>query len=274
MSFDANEISLESGSPVELYELSIDQESFYFTSSEDSFTFGIKTYDPVEVSRSNITVGTEERTQTISFSLPTGHPFVQKYVNVVPGQKATLTIFRFHRYDSPTPQQQVTMFKGLVQSVAFTQNAETAQVAVMPLTGSLGRQIPRFTYQGICNHALFDDGCKVDAGSFEYIGNASAVSGDLITVDGLLGANGAGWATGGYIQDTTGLDFRLVLSQTTDVVRVLLPFPPDLSILNTDVSVFAGCDHTLPVCKTKFNNVINYGGFQFVPTKNPFSTGL
>lgn len=273
MAFQTNEISLEGGSPIELYELNIDQETFYFTSSEEPFEFVNHVYDPVEVSRSTITVGTEERTQTISFNLPTAHPFVQKFVDVVPGKKATLTIFRFHRYDT-APQERVTMFKGLVQSVAFTKNAEVAKVAVMPLTGSLGRQIPRVTYQGVCNHVLFDARCKVDAGSFEYVGNASAINGDLITVDGLLGAKGAGWATGGFIQDDAGSDFRLILSQATNDVRVLIPFSNQTPIIGTDVSVFAGCAHTLAVCKTKFNNVINYGGFQFVPTKNPFATGL
>lgn len=273
MSFESNETSLQDGSPIELYELNLVSETFRFTSSEEPFVVGVNTYDAIEVSRSEISVGTQSRTQIINFSLPSDHSFVQKYRVVVPGQRATLTILRVHRYDSPGFET-TTIFKGIVQSVAFTEDGESASVAVMPLTGALGRQVPRFTFQGLCANVLFDGNCKVDAGSFEFVGNASAITGDNITVDGLLASKGANWADGGYVQTVGGTDFRLILEQSTDVIKVLLPFPSDTTILNTNVSVFAGCSHTLAVCKSKFDNVINYGGFQFVPTKNIFGTGL
>ena len=51
--------------------------------------------------------------------------------------------------------------------------------------------------------------------------------------------------------------------------------------MGSTVVVLAGCDHSVTTCDTKFNtpedtqsNVINYGGFPFVPGKNPFETGL
>lgn len=273
MSFDSNENSLESGSPVELYAISLGSDTFNFTSAEEETVVGVTTYDPIEVSRSEVSVSTEERTQTINFTMPYDHPFIQKYVNVVPGQRATLTILRQHRYDTPTPGT-ITVFKGIVRSVAFTKNTQVATVAVMPLTGALGRSMPRFTYQGVCANVLFDTDCKVDAGTFEHVGNASVVNADLVTVDGLLAAKGANWAEGGYLQLVGGADWRLILSQSGDIVRLLLPFPSNASVLNTNVSAFAGCAHTIAVCKTKFNNVVNYGGFQFVPTKNIFETGL
>lgn len=37
---------------------------------------------------------------------------------------------------------------------------------------------------------------------------------------------------------------------------------------------YAGCNHSVVTCKDKFNNVNNYGGCPFVPTRNPFSTGV
>jgi hypothetical protein len=38
----------------------------------------------------------------------------------------------------------------------------------------------------------------------------------------------------------------------------------------TTVTLFPGCDHTLATCSGKFSNTANYGGFPFMPTKNPF----
>jgi hypothetical protein len=106
---------------------------------------------------------------------------------------------------------------------------------------------------------------------FTYNGLNSAVVGDVYTVDGLT-AKGAGWAIAGVLVNPTSTDFRLIIAQTNDQVTVLMPFPT--SLVGQTLSVLAGCDHTLPTCKTKFNNVINYGGFMFVPHKNPFATGL
>jgi uncharacterized phage protein (TIGR02218 family) len=270
MPFSTFETSVESGSPIELFEFAIGLERFYLTSSEEPVTLGIVTYSPIAVSRSDISVGSDERTSVINITVPVGHPFVQKYILLVPGSRATLTILRLHRYDTPTPETQL-FFKGLVRSVAFTRQAQEAQVAVMPLTGALGRVFPRFTYQGICNHVLYDTGCKVDVGLFTYNGLNSAVVGDVYTVDGLT-AKGAGWAIAGVLVNPTSTDFRLIIAQTNDQVTVLMPFPT--SLVGQTLSVLAGCDHTLPTCKTKFNNVINYGGFMFVPHKNPFATGL
>jgi hypothetical protein len=36
----------------------------------------------------------------------------------------------------------------------------------------------------------------------------------------------------------------------------------------------AGCDHSVSTCAARFGNLANYGGFPFIPTKNPFSTGV
>lgn len=272
MSFDTYETSLESGSPVELYEFALGNEVFYFTNSEDPFTYGIYTYAPVEISRSEVIIGQDERQQLFNITMPAIQEFVRNYLVTSPGQRATLTLYRIHRYDTE-PQERHLAFKGIVRSVSFSKQGEDAQIGVMPLTGALGRVFPRFTYQGLCNHVLGDTGCKVDIGSFTYNANVTAITGDQYTVPGLI-AKGTGWAIGGFITDQLNREYRLIISQSGDVVRVLLPFPAAIVSVGTSVDVIAGCDHSIGTCSVKFNNVTNYGGFQYGPVKNPFATGL
>lgn len=272
MSYQTYEVSQASGSPIELYDIAIASETFHFTSGEDSWTFGITVYEPVEVSRSEISIGPDERTGIVNIMLPASHVFVRKYIQSAPGSKATMSIWRMHRTDTPTFERTL-IWKGLVRSVAFTRQGEEASMGVMPITGALGRAFPRFTYQSLCNHTVYDTGCKVDSGVFTYSANVTAVVNDQITVPGLT-AKGAGWAIAGYVTDQQNRDFRLVIAQSGDVLKLLLPFSAEIVTVGTSVDVVAGCDHTIATCKTKFNNVINYGGFQFVPTKNPFATGL
>lgn len=35
------------------------------------------------------------------------------------------------------------------------------------------------------------------------------------------------------------------------------------------VKLYPGCDHIRLTCKNKFGNLDNYGGFDWIPTKNP-----
>ncbi|MDG4870579.1 phage BR0599 family protein, partial [Guyparkeria sp. 1SP6A2] len=37
-----------------------------------------------------------------------------------------------------------------------------------------------------------------------------------------------------------------------------------------EIEVYPGCDRTAATCNAKFNNLLNYGGFDFIPPKGPF----
>ena len=39
------------------------------------------------------------------------------------------------------------------------------------------------------------------------------------------------------------------------------------------VRLYPGCQHTLTICATRFNNLENYGGYPFIPLDNPFTSG-
>ena len=58
------------------------------------------------------------------------------------------------------------------------------------------------------------------------------------------------------------------------MLTLLLPFNTTDVDVGTSVEVFAGCDHSLATCKAQYDNVANYGGFAFVPLRNPFESGL
>ena len=270
MTFLANETSAEDGAPVELYELSVGFDTFNLTSAEDEFVDGVTTYTPTEVKRTTITVGPEDRQDVLELSLPSDHEFVQRFISIPPGQEATLTIKRFHRFDGATPEILV-WFKGIVRSVGFSDDGFRSTIAVTPLTGGLSRLVPRFLYSNVCNHVHYDSGCKVIQNNFRLQGTITVVDGFDITVPGASGF-ADDFFNSGFVS-LGGSDFRLVLDHTGDVLRLLLPFP-NADLIGSAVDVFAGCDHSIVVCKTKYNNVLNYGGFAFVPTKNPFETGI
>jgi len=280
MTFDAFESSTELGQPIEIYQIVLGPTTYRWTSAEDSVVVMSVNYDPLACSRGRIGQSREERQATLEVTVPASFAFVRQYIGSVPGSQAVLTISRLQRPDFPGPEV-VQLFEGNVQSVAFVKDGQEAKIAATPTVSAISRQVPRFTYQGLCNNVLYDDGCKVDPtnAAFRLTANVSAVSGATVTVPG-AGAYGADWFVGGYVNLVVGSDFRMVLAQSGDVLTLLFPFPS--GVVGQQVIVQAGCDHTIDGdCDTKFfttedatSNVINYGGFAFVPLSNPFQSGL
>lgn len=270
MTYDAFEISVEQSQPVETYRFTLGADSFYYTSAEDIVQVSLINYIPEAISRTNLQQTSEERDTTLEITVPGSNIFAGKYVAVVPGSQATVSIQRLQRLDGATPQV-VTIFTGRVRSVSFVENGTVAKIAAVPLAAATSRPIPRFMYHSICNHVLYDVRCGVLETSFDFAGTVSVSSGNTITVPGVAGF-AADFFKAGRVDIDGGSDSRLILSHSGNVVTMLLPFPRDIT--GVSVTLFAGCDHSLPTCKTKFNNVLRYGGYAWVPKKNPYATGL
>lgn len=279
MSYSAFELSRETNRPVELYQFVHGGLTFEYTSAEDSLLVASLTYLPEAISRGKIGQSPSDRKTVMEITVPATNPFVSRFKPSTPAARATITVQRVQRSDFPSPGV-ITIFEGYVSSVSFEEDGKVAKIACTPVTAAQSRPVPRFSYQGMCNHVLFDASCKVDDtdARWRLTAVASGVSSSVVTVPGAA-AFGATWWVGGFMEINGGDDSRLILSQSGDDLQLLLPFPG--SIVGGSVTIFAGCDHLVATCDAKFStpedtqsNVINYGGFAFVPTRNPFQTGF
>lgn len=270
MTFAAFEGSVDGGRPVELYEFVIGAESFKLASTERDVTIGPNTYEGSEARRSSVVIGPEARSQTLSITVAATNPFVRKYINTPPGQKATLNVLRFHPNDPDLETRLI--YKGVVRTVGFDLLGERATVINLPITEAQSRQGPRFNFGSACSHVVYDARCKANSSLFRFEGVVSGVSGRNVTVTG-LNTKGDGWATSGYVS-LGGVDFRTITGHTGDVITLMQPFPQGTPDIGTIVEVFAGCDRSLETCATKFDNVLNFHGYRFVPLRNPFSQGI
>lgn len=265
MTFEAFETSVEGGSTIELYTLSLGSTIYRMHDSpEPIITYAGDNFIRTQVSRGSIETGQEY----LEIGLPGSHEFTLKFTTIAPGQTASLTIQSFQRSD---PSDVRVLYKGVVRSVAFTQNAAKSALSLIPINDAFNKEIPERTFQAGCNNVLFDLDCKLAEGLFSFIGPITAVVGSVVTVTGLSAAKGSTWATGGYVA-YGALDYRLILEQSGDDLTLVLPFYE--SVLSENVTVYAGCDHTIATCLSKFNNEINFGGCPHVPGRNIFTTGV
>ena len=270
MTFDAQETSRESGSVLELYEFVLGLETFRFTSFQRDVVWSGLTYIATTISRSKTGASIEDVAGQVTITTTIDNPVAAKFIPNVPGSVGSVRILRAHIND--LAEETVLNFEGFIANVTLDGELE-AKILCNPNTKIFDRAAPRFTYMGLCNHILYDARCKVDISLFDFTGLVSAVSGNDITVNGASGL-GAGFFVGGFARFPAGSteDARMILGQSGDTMTLLLPFAE--TILGSDIDLFAGCDHSLATCDTKFAAVLNYGGFPFVPRKNPFNTRL
>lgn len=277
MTYDALASGVESNRPVELYRIVQGGSTWEWTNIDREVTINSLTYEPEAISRGRIEQGPEDERAILEVTVPSENPFAIRFAPSTPGSRATITIQRYQYDDGGTPEV-ITIYEGKVSSVSFEDDEVIAKIACIPEQSAASRPIPRFTYQNLCNHVLYDGGCKVDETDSRWRLSATVTAFDpdtnLATVSG-AGAFGADWWVGGFMEINGGDDIRMILSQSGDDLQLLLPFPT--SIVGSTVVILAGCDHTIDTCDSKFDtpedtlsNVLNYGGFPFVPTKNPY----
>lgn len=271
MTYPAFETSVENAQTLELYTFVFGAQVFRYTSYNSDIVWQGVQYRATQIARSAVQASVEEAIRQITLTVPIDNEVAIQYINNLPGIVGSVQILRANANDPD--QEAVVEFEGYVSSVKFD-GVLQAEILCSPRTNTFKRTAPRISFQALCNHVLYDAGCKVNRGAFTFTGLVSAVNGSTITING-LGGQGAGWAVGGFIQAPSGapVDKRMVLSQSGDTVEMLLPF--SVPVLNTQVDVLAGCNHSLNGdCLNKFNNTDNYGGFFYVPSKNPFSSTL
>lgn len=286
MSYQGQETSIESGRPVELYLFQnegVVSERFAYTSGPLPITHNTITYEPRVISRTGPKVEQSSPgvDKGIEITMPADDPLALRYAPNLPPKRDIVTIFRQHASDGATPET-IAFYKGYVSSVGFNDDATRAVVKVAPIATLLSRNCPKRQYRGLCTHVLYDSECKINPvdPSFKFDVTVTAVSSDgtVVTVTGAgIGGKAADFFDGGMLRRAAPADRRMVLDfveTTTDTgtCKLLLGFP-SLTV-GAALTLHAGCDHTITTCRTKFANEVNFGGFPWVPTRNPFDTGI
>jgi len=277
MSFDAFELAQETGRPAELYDFRIGGDSFKLTSWAVNVTIpALGTFEAETVLRSAITKEATGEEPDLNITIPADSPFVLAYQKEsVPGKRSTMILFRTH-IDDPA-QETIVFYKGAVATVTFSKDGREASVLVVSAMKAQSQEMPRSTYQGLCNRSLYDNQCQISDvdPDFQKFLNVSAVSVDglVLTVDS-AGSFGADFFEAGFIEFAG--EPRMVVAQGgagNNDLTIRVPF--ESSPLSQTVRVLAGCKHrVLTDCFTKFNNTDNFGGFPFVPLKDIFRNGL
>lgn len=164
------------------------------------------------------------------------------------------------------------LFYGRIASVEFDAVKGMANIRLSTLGALMKGKIPTRTFSRECGFELFDGNCALNKKDFsltllgsecEFLENFTQIKSAKIA------KFKDGWFLGGYISFNNQHSY--IMQHTGDTV--FLMFPLKKLDKNVILYIYAGCDKLLNTCKNKFKNAINYGGFPFVPGKNPVTQG-
>lgn len=170
----------------------------------------------------------------------------------------------------------VVVESGILSKFAFSGMAIAAEVTPDPYYVNFS--IPRYWFQRQCNHALYGEGCNLDKENFAYSSTITAINAAerIITILGKKpGAAANYFEAGMFYHAATGLRYAIGWSDFSgdDTILKLGYWNPELQTGQT-VRAYAGCRHIPEDCNSKFNNAPNFGGFPFVPSRNPATNSV
>lgn len=266
MTYLTQESSKSSGKPVFLYEFVQGVITWRFTTYATDYIWNGQTWLPTSASHSDVKQSNELSKDSVSFKFSRTDSFASEFLGYSPDQVVSVTIRRGHANDG----EFVVYWKGRVVGSKASDN--NIDVECESIFTSLRRPGLRARYQRSCRHALYTTGCNLSKSSFLTAGTVSAIAGSTITVPA-AGSAAAGWWVGGIVDYNSHM--RMVMAHSGPVLTLSRPIESltnDFQISGAGVLVVnlhPGCDRSRATCESKFANQLNFGGFPWIPTKNP-----
>ena len=130
----------------------------------------------------------------------------------------------------------------------------------------LNKKIPGQVYQPGCRHTLFDGGCGLVKATFALARTVNAGS-TLTRILTTSAGQAAGYFDLGFLFFTSGPNagaYRTIKKWDGAGLDLSLPLL-SLPVAGNTFTIYPGCDKLKTTCTTKFNNLIRYGGFPYIP---------
>lgn len=255
------ELSAHGGRPVELFRF-VHGSTIWTYSSGPEVEYNGETYAAFAIGRDEIGQTKELHKGGLNVLLPRTCELSLLYLVGNPEAVVTLTVFRLHVGASDGP---IVYWKGRIVSVEWS--GIEARLTCESVFTSLKRPGLRARYQRMCRHALYSAQCGVDKADYDVSGTVAAInSAKTVLTVAAADALADGHFTGGMVQTPTG-GFLFITGHAGS--SLTLANPCALAVSDA-ITLYPGCARNRETCKDKFDNILNFGGWPWVPLRNPF----
>lgn len=246
----------------ELYRFVRGSNVWTLTSSGVDIDYNSETYEPGVMGHGERSSQTEISKENLTIKIDIESSLAQDLLSYFGDEIMTMTLFI--QLDATTE----VGWKG--RQVSQKPIGNELHIIVESVFTSLRRPGLRARYQKTCRHALYGTyGCKLSVETYAYTSTVSSISGLNIEVAG-ASLQSDGYYLGGMIRALSDNSLRWIVNHVGDILTLVRPFEQlEDDGIGASVKIYPGCNHTRPICISKFNNVLNYGGFPWIPSKNP-----
>lgn len=247
-----------------------------FTSHDVNITHEATVYTAIPIVRSAVEYKTNFQIDKLDISLGTTGITIGDQLYTVPQAiergwfgKAKINIYIV---EWPVPQAFNLLFEGYITgNLSYSQG--TLQIECLSVLSLLQRGFPRLIYDPLCQHNLYSIGtfaCNVSKISKKVTGSVDDSVTEFRLVNSLFAysAYGENYWLGGELKFVTGLNSgvtRSIRLHGDGFVEFRSKFP-ETAVTGNSFEVYPGCSKTSVSCISKFNNLINYFGFEHIPT--------
>ncbi len=269
--FRNKEISKDEGTPFELYEFVYGNTVYRYNTTASEIEAEGLWYSPAPLSRGDFSLTGDARRSQLVINAPSNFIIAQFLKAGMPASPILVTIKKKHLRSSYSDSDIMTEWIGRIIFAEWAHSGVKLHCESY-YTSIQGNTNTRY-YNYLCTHTLFSEPCKVNKENYKITALVSAINGTNITAP-TFAAKPDRYFTGGYLifnEASTGLQHTRHINEHSGDTIELTNQIPELSV-GDNVIVYPGCDHTHSTCKNKFNNVLNFGGFPWIPTRNPFTS--
>lgn len=282
-----------SSKPVEIWDVhlgsqtAVDANTLFFVVTNQNLRFfsfvdnAPRTYIGLGIQRSPVSRHMDSKIDTVEISLENvDRTFSQYFLDIdLRGKRVVIRkIFADYiaKASDPDGDNFIVMFDGVIDAPSMNQQHFQAQ-ARNNYFNSLSFNVPRRTYQGLCQYKFGSSGdCaahRTQAQLFDTkTGTVSAVLSQTQIRDGnrIEGGSGDYWAPGimqmvAGTAGNIGIKRRIVQSTATGDLFLEAGFPYSV-VAGDQYSVQRDCGHTLDKdCRDRFLNNSEFGGFVTIP---------
>ena len=248
--------------PVELYHIWRDGgEHWRYTDGDVSVIFDGDTYTPATLTRSSTKYDSQLEVTKLTVDAAYVESPVLEFIAINPVEILWISVSKLFRDQDPLEAN--VIFIGQIKDISF--KGVTASITCVGFEHFLKHIVPKWRYQLTCNHVVFDSKCTLTEASYKTTATVILTSANTILTSDTFASEEDGYFTGG--KAVFGDEARTIVDHVGSAITIMYKMK-ELED-NDSVDVYPGCDGNVETCRDKFNNIINFLGFPFIPEENP-----
>lgn len=266
MTLNLVETSAYQSAPIDFFRFRYGNKYIYQVSASEDLVGPLSvTYKATQITRTMTSSSSELNKNPIDLQVDITNPIVSYFRTGQPDEVLFISVFVRHSTDEDS--EFILSWQGRVTNCEL--DGDFAKLICEPVSNSLRRLGLRAKYQVLCRHALYDARCGASEIKAPVFISSVSASGTQIVISST--GQPDNFFTGGSLTLSSG-GSRMIASQIGNILTISHPF--NAIYPSEPAEVIAGCNHGREDCITKFNNLPHFGGFPYIPKKNPFSGAI